>query len=479
MKQEYIILAIVLIAGLFVRIYPTLSFATPLKYDTYYHARVASLMETQGPLITQEPWPEGGRPHFYPPLYHLLLILGSFLTFNTVLNASRFILPFFAALIPLTGFWFVRELKGDYAALIAAFLLAFNSFFLDASYDSPELFGLLLLPFIAYFLLKEKYLQAGLALAISFMFSIFFGVYASAAFLIFLIYEGKFKKVHHKLFGPSAIFLVLWYLPRLGDLGHLDVAIGSTFISKSLGAWALTYTPVIIAALLILFILMKYLPKIRYKADRYDTLWTIWTIFFTGMFLTFLVTPVAYPWRMPLYISMGFTFLIANMLANVKYKSKNVLKVAAVLILVVFTAVPAAIFIGSGNLRPALDQNEYQMMQWMNATIDNNSLILSDSVFCSNIITLTGKKCALDINFESIPDKNRWIDYTNFFESPQDAVSAGLFLEKYSKLNYVVYANKYGNRNAMDVVADRIYSSWECDSRTSTCFNSTVAYKTH
>jgi hypothetical protein len=104
-------------------------------------------------------------------------------------------------------------------------------------------------------------------------------------------------------------------------------------------------------------------------------------------------------------------------------------------------------------------------------------LVLSDSVFCSNILTLTNNKCALDINFESIPDKQKWIEYTDFFEFHQDAVSVGLFLEKYDDIDYVIYANKYSDRQGIEVMGEKIYASWECDSRTFTCFNSTAAYR--
>jgi asparagine N-glycosylation enzyme membrane subunit Stt3 len=109
MKRIYLLLLLVLVAGAALRLYHPAVFDKPLKYDSYYHVRVAQEVLDTGALPAEDPWPEGGRPHIYPPLYHLLVALASMLSGIGVFDITRFLLPAFASLTALPVYYLVSK----------------------------------------------------------------------------------------------------------------------------------------------------------------------------------------------------------------------------------------------------------------------------------------------------------------------------------------------------------------------------------
>lgn len=472
-----LILLVIFIAGAFIRLYPTILYDKPLKYDSYYHARVAELVKTTGSTPSEEPWPEGGRPHFYPPLYHVSLAAISSISGSSVLDVIKFFLPIISAILILAVFWLAYSYRNMNTALLTVFLVAFNPFILNASYDSPELIGLLLLCFSVFLLLKERPYLAGIFLGVGLLFNIFFAVITFTAISVFLIYKKKYSVVP-KFAAIPAVAALLWYLPKLGDLQHLDFSIGPNFVAQSLTPWMLFLTPAIVVSILILIVLVKFAPKvnIREKLDDYRSFWTVWVIFFTFMFFTFVLTPIFYPWRMLLYLSLGFSFLLADVLVNTKFKHKLIAPIFIAFFIIVSVAT-STFLVTSNTLRPPLDDNEYLMLSWIESQVPKGSTILADNVVCSNIQTLTNKTCLLDINFESIPNKQSWQDFQNFFASLDVTRSDTYNLFRKYSIDYIIFASKYTNRTNTELFADKVYASWVCDSGGKNCLRDAAAYR--
>ena len=87
----FLVLLLIMVTALFLRIAPAMQTNELMKFDSYYHSRTAELIKDQG-IIEFEPWPFQGRPHLYPPGYHLLLIVVSLLGIGMT-TAVKFTLP--------------------------------------------------------------------------------------------------------------------------------------------------------------------------------------------------------------------------------------------------------------------------------------------------------------------------------------------------------------------------------------------------
>lgn len=437
-RKILVLLAIIFLTGFFIRVYPAAVNGLPLGHDAYYHARVAELMKTQG-FISTEPWPEGGRPHLYPPAYHATLAFLSMVSGIPVLSLIRFVLPVVSSLLILSAFWLCRQFRGERAAILAAFIVAVSPFFLSA-YDSPELFALFLTSIATFFFLKGKYWHTGLLLGLSILFSTI-TVFLAMPLALLLVFERKFRKIA-PLAAPAVFLAALWYLPRAAGFSCFESFIGPFFAAKDVGYWAQYFVPAVLGCVLISFALID-----RVK-DRFSKLWVIWTSFFSILYATYFITPALYPWKMPVFISFGFAFLLADILSTTKSRLKDFFALFFIFLFICMsvTAFKANVF------RPPLDENEYALIGW---SAPLGGAILANPDFCANRLMLANKSCLLDINFECVPNKKAWFDYQNFFYSEPSAD----FFKKYS-IDYIFTASKDKKRAMLEEHADKIYASW-------------------
>lgn len=461
MKKIYLLLALVLAAGGMLRLYHALAFEMPLGSDSYYHARVAKLVLDIGAIPSEEPWPEGGRPHIYPPLYHLLLSLASMLSGISVLGIARFALPIFSLLTVLPVYYLVSKFRDGSTALLAAFFTALSPALIFTSYDSPQVISIFLAAFAAYAFLKERYYLAGLFLGFAYLLNSFSALAISAPLAIMLVSERKYKKLFD-LFMAPAIFALAWYLPRLGSFSCLDNGIGPHFIGAGLSSWLAQETLVIVAALAIAYALFDRVT------DRFRKFWGIWVLFFTIVFLTHFITPSLYPWRQDVFIAFGFGVLLADVLLNSSRR-----KVFFTVFFVLLFAVGSKMVFDSQYMRPALQDGEYSLVSWVDKNVPGNASTLAYHDMCAGVLALTNKSCLLDISFECIQNRSAWFDYAEFFWYRNQTQMEGFFA-KY-RPDYVLYGMANPNRPLLEGLGpDKVYVSWQCAER---CTRDAAAYR--
>jgi len=441
-----LILMLIFIAGSFIRLYPAAVSDKPLRFDTYYHVRVAELIKETGFIPNFDPWPAGGRPHTYPPLYHISLALTS-VAFNVpVIEVSRFFLPVLASLTIPVAFWFARKFRNEKTALIAAFLLAISPYLISSSYESPQVIGLLLALPLAYFMMNSKYLYSGMLVSVIFLFNTFIALFLSAVILIFLLSEKRFKAMA-KTFWVPAIVLALFFLPRLDAFSCSNFWIGPFFISKSADAWVKFVTPAFLAMVLIPIALIKG------KTDRYRRFWYAWVGLSIVLFLSHYLTPIFHPWRQDSILMFGLVFFFAEAVSGKDKKSLFFLAVFALVSLFALNSMYHSWLFD----RP-LTSNEYSLINYV-STLPQNVVPLANHDVCSNLMTLTNRSCLLDTNFECIPDAKKWYDYENFFWV-RDSEQMRAILSAYS-VNTVAFA---GGDWAQSVIipldVNKQYSAW-------------------
>src|SRR3989338_11011724 len=355
-KQLFIIaVLLIFISGSAIRVAPTIVYDKPLKYDSYYHVRVAELLKETGNIPEVFPYPKTGRPHLYPPLYHVLLGFISFAIGLSVIDSVRLLLPFMASIIPIGVLWFATK-RYNYSttALLAMFFVSFSPFFLTSSFDSPELISIFISIFAINYFLQEKYMQASMLYGVSFLFSALSSIYTAIPLVILLLSEKNFKKIAILLSIP-AVTMAAWYLPRFELLYAFDNSFGTIFVEKTIDFWTKFYTPFIVGSVISAFALFNL------QMDRTRKLWIIWTLFFITVFLTHFVTPAFHPWRMPIYLNLGFAFLLSDTLTHNRHRLKSLF---AIFFVLSFFLISMNVY-ESRILKPPLPNNEYDMISWI------------------------------------------------------------------------------------------------------------------
>ncbi len=139
------------LVAFFVTLIPTLKYSWPLGSDIFYHVHMAKLYLQQG-LVYWDPLTSApfGRPIFYPPLFHLLLLsLGSF--FGDVFQGARFLQPFSSMLVVLSFSYVAYKLnKSILVGISAGFFIFFSLVFQRFMLSGPENLALILFPLAIY-----------------------------------------------------------------------------------------------------------------------------------------------------------------------------------------------------------------------------------------------------------------------------------------------------------------------------------------
>ncbi len=444
MNRKILVLCVlvILLSGLAVRLVPASREKYPIGYDNFFHARMAELYSNGVPRTI--PWPEE-RANLYPPSYHLLLAGASVFFGGDALQASRFLLPALSMLLPLTLLYVLAKIKGWREALVGFFLMTFNPFLITAGYNSPEVVGLALSLAAFYFLYKDRILLAGLAQAACFSFSFMAGVYSSVMLLLLL--RGKRLKDAALFLAPSAVFLLAWYGSRYDLLYQSTNFFGSKYVFMSLRDWLFLYSPFILGAVIPVLFCSSY-------RSRFDRFWAVWSVFFLVAYFSFLVTPVLHPWRMPLYLSVGFVMLVSSALRGAKGQALKVLFIVS------FTA--ACIVTVNTVAHSSLTPPDDALIQWISG--QSGQRVMSEYSLCGHLLTLAPQKsCNLDLYFESIPDKQKWDDYERmFWEYSPELVRKNI--NEYSP-DYIVYGSRDWGREILEdsVNVSKVFVSWKCD----------------
>jgi peptidoglycan/xylan/chitin deacetylase (PgdA/CDA1 family) len=453
-KLIYCLLIVIFVSGLFLRVYPSTQFDKPLKYDSYYHVRIVELMKETGSIPSFEPWPYGGRPHIYPPLYHLALLSLNTITGIDPMELVKYFLPIMSALTILVVFWLVNSFVTKNAALLASLFTALNPYLISSSYDSPQVLGLMLSCFVVYFLLKKKYISSGLMLGVIFLINTFSALLASFAVIAYMLLTKKWRQIPKVLVLP-VVFSLAWYLPRLSLMYCYDNSIGAFFVGKTVGGLLVQEGIIILTPVLIAIALMG---RIKGELQKF---YLLWIMIFTALFLSSAVTSAFQPWRQSIYVSFGFSILLGIILDDLS-KARKLLFSALFMLIFLFGL---SYFIGYPifGLSPPLSTQEYKLIDWVDQNLPPSSVSLAHHDMCAGLMTYTNKTCVLDICFECIENKTAFYDYENFFWLEKPA-SIQEFLNSHP-ISHILYRTVQFNEKIIEQTnVNRIYSAWSCTS---------------
>ncbi|WP_226891025.1 hypothetical protein [Methanothermobacter thermautotrophicus] len=150
-KRDVFLIILPALFAFFLALIPTLKYGVPLTWDIYYHIHNATLYMEKGIVfwdpLTYAPY---GRPIYYPPLFHIMLVFLTKITGLGFFTVSRFIQPVFAFLIVLSFSYVSGKLYGPLAGFLTGIFLFSSLFFIRMMSPIPESLAMISIPILVY-----------------------------------------------------------------------------------------------------------------------------------------------------------------------------------------------------------------------------------------------------------------------------------------------------------------------------------------
>lgn len=188
----------------------------PLSWDVWYHLRI-SRQFCEGEFV----WDAGsfgpeGRPHIYPPLFHLFTALLYTITGIPLEIIAQVMAPFLFAASIVSFYFLVKEVVNEKVALISCLLAAVCPILLDrgTSY-TPEVVAFILFNVGVTFFLKGKWVITGLlggllVLTHGIASVAFFSVIFTYCIFSFLIFKENYWKLFFQVVIMSILISSFW-----------------------------------------------------------------------------------------------------------------------------------------------------------------------------------------------------------------------------------------------------------------------------
>ncbi len=130
---------------------PTMKYNWPLSWDIYYHIHNSCLYKSGMVFWDTSTAAPYGRPIFYPPLFHLLLLGLDKILAVGLFNVARFIQPFLAFFIILSFSYTAKKFYGNIPGILTGFFVISAPLFQRMILPIPESMAIILLPLLTYF----------------------------------------------------------------------------------------------------------------------------------------------------------------------------------------------------------------------------------------------------------------------------------------------------------------------------------------
>jgi len=437
-KRSALILIFLLALALAIRFYPPMTNDFLVNFDSVYHARIGQMTADAG-WVPSWDYAAGGRPQLYPPFYHLVLGYLSIASGIPVFEIIKYLLPLISALFILPAFYLARTFRDEETALWVAAFVALNPVVASQSYDSPQLFGFLLLPIIARLFLKGSYLVCGVLLGVSLLFNYFIAATIAVVLLAYgavkyfskdrnLITYGKAKMplVYAGLSIAIGIGLASpWLFIAASRAGEcLDV---STAVS-SIAAAGMGNLLVMVPFVAIIGFVFLYMTK--QSKDDYALFWKICVALGVVGFYASLAFPWLHSYDQILLAGFALPFLLPEMKLR---ESTNI----AILILALVASVFAVAAIS-----PSLSDGDLGAVYWIKGNVAKGDILANPEISAS-INTLTMSKSLrteFDLFLECVPDSQRWTDMYGTLMTA-DKTEARAIIDKYG-VDYVIVGDR-------------------------------------
>lgn len=238
-----------------------------MDYDAFYHARIAEYIYQNHHIPTWDPKELGGIPHYYPPLYHIIIMLGKYILPEWSFIAIGSLLTVFFGVISTLFVYLIGREFNERIALTSALIFSLTPMMVLRSglWARPTGLSMLFTILMVYLFLRivERRNARNVSLALIVSLGYIFA-HSSVLLVLFLILAVSLTSRNN--YGARAFFGITLFSLFVGGIYYYKAL---PFLNFSL-AYAGEYLPLI------------YPLKELYP---FSDLWTITVaILFLGMF---------------------------------------------------------------------------------------------------------------------------------------------------------------------------------------------------
>ncbi|MDI6701882.1 hypothetical protein [Methanothermobacter wolfeii] len=360
---------------------PSLKYSIPLPWDIYYHIHNAMIYMDHGTVfwdpITCAPH---GRPIYYPPLFHMLLLLIVKITGISFFTVSRFIQPVMAFMIILSFSYVAERLYGGLTGFLTGVFSISSLFFLRMIYPIPESLAVIILPLTVYGYCRSMDPDSG---AFPIITGFFLGLMmlthplsASITLAVILISTGVLWVSGRGINGRNVIIIMgtgfllsaAWYLP-------LIIKYGFIFRSPDSVPLNLKDYPAYFGSLLTVLATTGFAFAIT-RRDKRDIIMLVWALFVLLLSFGYLLGLKVLSNRI-LYFAL---FPVATMAGTV-FNSMKIMNKRWLVYLMVFLL--TFFFLSGGykvaaSAKPMVSETELDVSRWFKYNGDHVTVVASD-----------------------------------------------------------------------------------------------------
>jgi hypothetical protein len=270
-------LSLAILFGLWALVWLGRNSIFPVPPDSYYHLMVArEVYETHAvPLWNTWEWQPLGRPHLYPPLYHILLALAAVPFRGDLMAAFQNLQPAMLPFAHLTTWYLARWLFGPKRALLTLLIVGMDPVLVTSSaLGMPGVLVTSWVSLLVVFFLSGRWVWATVMLALAFYTHLGIPALALVGLAMFSLLQRRYLV---RFLGMTALAIALaapWfiriYVFRDWFTHPLDQG-----LYGEIDPWKLPFMKFIWLQMVNVFVLLLVLfalPRIRWRERRNQVL---------------------------------------------------------------------------------------------------------------------------------------------------------------------------------------------------------------
>lgn len=195
----------------------------PKFIDIYYHFSVAKNFGLVNGVVIHDFWEYApdGRPHLYPPLFHLIIIILGNLGFKTEF-LMKFVSFIVFPLLQLTSFFIFRKLFNTKISFYTIFLLTSSySFYWFQTNMIPACLVIIFSIIVYYLIEKNKFISSSILLALSFYTHFGLSLVITLSLIIYMFLRKEKRKLIIKVLCITFILYLPWLLNIVYNISYL------------------------------------------------------------------------------------------------------------------------------------------------------------------------------------------------------------------------------------------------------------------
>lgn len=391
------------IVALCIALLPTLEYQLPLSWDVYYHIHLVKLYFYHGfTLWDAATYAPFGRPIYYPPLFHFLLVFMGLIFNGNFFMGARMLQPLLAFGVVFSFTYLAYRIYGLSVSFLSGFLIIMALVFHRFMLPIPESLALIFfsLSLCSYYLSLQgggiKYgvtagILAGMALLTHPSTALILIMVISLYSLLITISRNSTHisvNSNHLsnfwYFISAALLLAsLWWVPLLLNYGYVA--------SFPMVITPISDYPEVFGILSLIFALLGVYILIQ-RRKQGDLLILTWLISILALSQIYLLGINVLNDRI---LNFAVLPMVLTAAVGINYfEDKNRLIFNGLALFIVILAVSSG-FLAANNSKPYPSQSQMEVVHWFEANGDGSSVVLAnDGALESVILAFSGQPVA-------------------------------------------------------------------------------------